>query len=974
MLAESAKGMTPDKMDRLEDTLNWQRNWNTTEHIVLLKSPVSTTLSGVKKEREPSISDYTVNPIPKVNQGANNANLSPDYTLETPLTATFAKEQVELKKEEQPKSKGAAYLYHPDVKTLIENQTGSPDTKNQKEKGKGKEVRSLHGRSSQGISRFQRIHLALQTGRSRVSRRFDMIAQLSTKVELLVEIGKHLPPADLLNLYSIHRPFHEAINLFLRSSTLAWTNYNCPEAAKVYNWHSAAYRHLTIPDPFGRPLTSPLTPFGFHPWRLPAHKKEYRPKNVADDNAYLESKGIDTSSRKGKEKMDNTDGGTAKCNCDCDCGGHDKKEEKEDIDEVHRLVPSLKWYAMCYTRQETVDDILAHLARRGHRTPPGTSISLLKMWKLMAAPSNAERRSIISCTARNSENSNCRCWILEAKQRMDEGKALPRLAILERLAKIGTEKLPEEILSFTDLDLLRIQCFFLKLDLRCNDPIYGPEDTDLSELMLSQRSLVPLRQLLFGERYHKIDQLMGLKVRYDIGHSWHVLMPAPAEVLSRQNFKLMGVPFDDWGKGRLEYWGERAGGPLVGTPRPSSTPYEISRDPMIHVQQIVAEEAVRRRLKLEAHLLPLLLWGCFDWKTGRNLHPTEDEIHMPDAAHKTRHMDTSEEFTRIEILKGRWPRLTAAEQEEVLAAQLKRDDLLRKWDNNQLWDRQDHSDHDDQTVQLSYAVTQPITGRSGPPKDPTVTTSTGAPLDDDADDSIETPGPVTAGLLELERMDDSDFGDESDTDPEEEEDNGGDDGENAWNPKTRGSEIAQLPHSFMQTARIHAEKLRRAAMGSPSSSSSESSEEPLHYQDSPLPPSWTAQTPNPNNSNVDEAGHPLVDEAFINNIVQELEQELSDGDLENTVSDEWDHFDWRDAPKVMWRFLRRKDSNDEADNEANDPFIQPLLQPAVAGTSATNNPPMTMGETVEAAWAALQEAEAEARAAGFRNIQARDTN
>ncbi|KAK7954213.1 hypothetical protein PG996_015099 [Apiospora saccharicola] len=955
VLAKSAKAMTlsPEKIKLLEAALNW--NKSTAEPIVLLKSPVATSFSGdKKKEGIPSISDYTVNPIPKVDQGTTT-NVAPDFTLETPLTATFAKEQVELKKEEPPKSEGAESLYKPDVKALVENQTGGSDANDNKEEGEGKKDRDLQGRSSQGISRFHRIHLALQTGRSRVSRRIDLIAQLSLQVELIVEVAKHLPPSDLLNLYSIHRPFHEKINLFLRSSTLAWTNYNCPEAALVYNWHSAAYRHLTIPDPAGRPLVSPLTPYGFHPWR--PVKNQYQPKSVADDKAYLESKGIDTSSRKGKEKAAPWDGRTAKCDHDCDNHDHDHAKGKEDNDDVHRLVPSLKWYAMCYTRQETVDDILAHLARRGHRTPPRTSISLLKMWKLMATPTNAERREIIRCSAR-SKIGNCKCWILEAKQRMDDGKAVPCLKVLERMVNIGMENLPEGVQGFTDLDLLRIQCFFLKLDLRCNDPLYGPEDTDLSELMLGQRSLVPLRQLLYGERYHKIDQLLALKVRYDLGATWSVLQPAAPAVLSRQNFKLVGVPFDDWGKEHLEYWGERACGSLVEEPRASSTPYDINRTPMVHVQQIVAEEAVRRKLNLDAHLLPLLLWGCVDWKTGRNLHPTESEIYIRDAAHKTRHMDTSEEYTRIEILKARWPRLTTAEQEEVLAAQLKRDDLLRKWDNNQIWDRQDHDDHDDQTVQLSYAVMQPITGRTGPPSDPTLTTDTGAPLDND-DDSVETPGHVTALLLELENMADSDFGDQSDTDSDIEEENGSDDNENAWKPKTRRSEDVQLPQSFIQKAGDHAEKLHRAALAS---ASSRSSEQTPYWPYSGLPPSWTAPTPNLNNgNNVDEEGHPIVDHDFINNVLQDLDQELSDGDLENAVNDEWDDFEWTFAPKILWSFLNRKDN--------------PEAQPAAgSSTTTTNNPPITtetMEETVEAAWAALQEAEKAARAAGFRNIQAR---
>ncbi|KAK8040798.1 hypothetical protein PG994_013805 [Apiospora phragmitis] len=948
MVAKSTKEMQPGGMDKLEVALNWGKS--PAEQVGLLKSPIAMVFSDNKERAEgvPSIANYSVEPIPQAYQKATD--LSTDFTLETPLTANFAKEQVEIKKEEQSKNEEAVSMYQPDVKALFKNQRGGSASKSKK----GKEPKSTYRRrTAKKITPSERIHLALKTGHSRHSKRFDMITELSTKLELVVEVCKYLPPADLLNLYSVHQTFHSAINEFLRSSIHAWTKVNCLDAALVYNWRSATYRHLTIPDPAGRPLKTPQTPTGFHPFR--PETNVYKPG--AADNEYLESNGIDTSSRKGKEKMTYSD----------DDAKNADKDTDEDDHKICRLVPTLKWYAMRYTRQEAADDILAHLARRGHRTPPGTSVSLLKLWKLMASPTNAERRSIIRNDARSSHSIGCKCYILQAKARLDAGMAVPPLKSLERMARAGTFGLPDEILGFTDLDLLRLQCFFLKLDLRFNHPIYGPEDTDLSDLLLGQRSLVPLRQMLFGERYRTIDELMALKMRYDLGCTWSIFMPAAPEVLLRQNWKLMGVPFADWGKVHLEYWGERSGGSLATLPDPHDR--TVNRNHMVHVQELVAEESARRDLKLELHLLPLMLWGCFDWKTGRNLCPTEAEIYMPNAAHKSRHIDTTEEFTRIEILKGRWGSLTAAEQQEVLDAQLARDDLLRKWDNNQLWDPREHTDEDDNTVQLSYAVTQPITGRSGPPEIPS---SSGSIIENEADDTVETHGPVTARGLELERMRDSEFGSDSDTDSEggfgsqdENQSRTGD--ENAWIPKTPADEY-QLPQSFKRTLDEYQRRQSRTAssapptmagfMAPPAGSSSRSS---VYCRHSPLlPPSGGAGPAGPED--------PVIDEDFINNVLRDLEQELSDGDeTEIGVDDTWDDFDWADAPGCMWDFLHLQ--VEEEDDEENDQ-ADAASQSADAGAGISNTA-MNIEETVEAAWAVLQEAEEEAIAAGYRSIQAR---
>jgi len=90
----------------------------------------------------------------------------------------------------------------------------------------------------------------------------DMLAKLASEPTIVMEIAKYLAPDDLLNLYSVHRPFNWAIDAYLRMCSQTWTKYNCPEAAMVYNWRSAEYRFLTKPDPVDRPPVSPITPSG----------------------------------------------------------------------------------------------------------------------------------------------------------------------------------------------------------------------------------------------------------------------------------------------------------------------------------------------------------------------------------------------------------------------------------------------------------------------------------------------------------------------------------------------------------------------------------------------------------------------------------------------------------------------------------------------------------------------------------------
>ncbi|KAL2021237.1 hypothetical protein VTK56DRAFT_7424 [Thermocarpiscus australiensis] len=279
--------------------------------------------------------------------------------------------------------------------------------------------------------------------------RFDLIGSLSTCTELIVEVCKHVRPVDIVNLYSICRDFHHAINMNMRSSVFAWTSVMAPTSARIYS--SPVYCDWFIPDPAGRLATS------------------------ADRETSVP--------RPGQAKLP---------------GLPVFNHEEDKV----RLIPGLRWLQLVVHREIRVRDIIATLARMGHRLPPGAHLTLKKIWLTM-----------------------------------DVSTTRGRIILWNN---------PD---FFTNEDLYIAQLFFVKLILAFNDPVFGPQSSMLMRLMMGQKGLSPLWALLRGKKYRSAEEIRALKLYYDVG-------PDAERVASGE--PLHGIPIDQLGIGHLEAWG---GGP-----------------------------------------------------------------------------------------------------------------------------------------------------------------------------------------------------------------------------------------------------------------------------------------------------------------------------------------------------------------------------------------------------------------------------
>lgn len=212
-----------------------------------------------------------------------------------------------------------------------------------------------------------------------------------------------------------------------------------------------------------------------------------------------------------------------------------------------RDVPGFRWVGMILWRQNTVRSILTTLSLEGHRVPASCEGALMKFWGLMELSTTKLRLSFL-----------------------------------------------EDNEIWTDTDIINIQLFFVKLDMRFSDPILGNGVCQLGSLLLGQRSLSTLWKVLSGKLKLDYDNTSDIVVKTylseDLDVEAHPWLEDEGDT---------GVPEEQWGLLNLEGWHEDG-------------------IKMEHAVNMVITEGVRRGLNVQQYYLDFVMYGWVDEKTGEN--------------------------------------------------------------------------------------------------------------------------------------------------------------------------------------------------------------------------------------------------------------------------------------------------------------------------------------------------------------------
>lgn len=284
-----------------------------------------------------------------------------------------------------------------------------------------------------------------------------------------------------------------------------------------------------------------------------------------------------------------------------------------------RAVPGLKYLQLVASRDKTCRQIKAVLARHGHRLPDSCHGTLLKLWLLLEVATTSQRGALL----RNRD-----VWL--------------------------------------DTDLYNAQMLFVKLGMHFNDPIYGPSSYELLHLMLGQKGLYPLWQLLTRNRFRDLSEILELKMRYDCQvHTIH------------KGDVLHCVPRDAAGQGHKEGWG-------------------TGHKHLLRPDELVPIESTVRGLRLQDHIMAMMLWGYMNRNTGENLVPSEDELYISDEDNVLKYAETSSNWRPKHAKKKRWAEISAEEQQEVVDEE--EDERLRAmaWSNDTMDGYESDDDENDE--------------------------------------------------------------------------------------------------------------------------------------------------------------------------------------------------------------------------------------------------------------------------------------
>lgn len=206
-----------------------------------------------------------------------------------------------------------------------------------------------------------------------------------------------------------------------------------------------------------------------------------------------------------------------------------------------RFIPSFRWLRMILFREAIVDDILQSLAAEGHRLPKRTRLTIKKIWFTIDISDNARRIGLMH---------NTTFW--------------------------------------SNKDLFLATMFFFKLDMRLTHPTAGNGEMGLRKMLLGQRSLSMLAQVLKREEMRTQVDMLRMIVRFRY------------EPPRNRQMDIMGVPSHEIGRLQYEGWGAK-------------------HTKFIQIDELVMREAVKRKLNLQKYYVDMMIYGYINKKTFQDI-------------------------------------------------------------------------------------------------------------------------------------------------------------------------------------------------------------------------------------------------------------------------------------------------------------------------------------------------------------------
>lgn len=389
--------------------------------------------------------------------------------------------------------------------------------------------------------------------------------------ELCLFLAAQLPVQTLINLYSLSKDFHVIINQRFTTIILNQARLKAPNAVRCYPWR--CFNHLSQPDPSLKAGTTSLV------------------EHISRTSSSLGGATINIKAPPTPQTFDASASETS---------GTYKTLYSRQRPHTRR-VPTFRWIHFAIHREKVIHALYHVFAARGVPLPGmpydtyrgSFCLTLHKLWFLFDIPDNTRR-----------------------------------------IAYVHSSTL------MTDADLANILVFIVKLDMMCNCPLAAEKrDVVRKMLMSSIDGFDTILKVLQRGAWEDELQLLRAWARYGlqldredqreraIGGGWVPLGLTTEE--HAQSTTLFGIPRDEVGLLKREFWGRLEYDPITGKRclpfKGVGTVKGLGRKPMylMRPDQLALREAVKRGMTFSKQFLRGLLHGYVDEETLEAVPPRE---------------------------------------------------------------------------------------------------------------------------------------------------------------------------------------------------------------------------------------------------------------------------------------------------------------------------------------------------------------